>query len=146
MKKITKSIIAALSASSMLAASFPITANANEETIQPRGSYHVYGDINNDGIITGSDATLTWAASTTFERLTGDPNLPLEYAIARPEVYFSGLETPVPQAADVNGDGIINQDDANEILRYYTLLSSGNGNPPDPSVYNGKCGKVFYIP
>ncbi|HEZ7987147.1 MAG TPA: dockerin type I repeat-containing protein [Ruminococcus sp.] len=146
MKKITKSIIAALSASSMLAASFPITANANEETIQPRGSYHVYGDVNNDGVITGSDATITLRSFTIFENLTGSPNLPLEYAIARPAVYFPNEETPVPQAADVNGDGIINQADANEILRYYTLLSSGNGNPPDSSVYNGKCGKVFYIP
>ena len=146
MKKLTKSIMAALSASLMFVASFPITANANEETVQPRGSYHVYGDVNNDGIITGSDATLTWLASTTFEDLTGDPDLPLRYAIAHPEVYFSSLETPVPQAADVNGDGIINKDDADEILHYYTLLSSGYGNPPDPSVYNGKCGTVFFIP
>lgn len=146
MKKITKNIIAALSASSMLAASFPITASASQEKIQPKGSYHVYGDINNDGIIIGSDATYTLMAVKIFEGLTGSQNLPLEYAIARPAVYFPDVKNPVPQAADVNGDGIINQADADEILLYYTLLSGGNGTPPDTSVYNGKCGQVFFIP
>ncbi len=142
MKRITKRIVSALSVYAMFTASLPISVNAAAENVQPRGSYHVYGDIDNDGMITGSDATLTLHASTIFENLTGSSDLPVEYAVARPSIYFGDIETPVPQAADTNCDGVINNDDAMDILNYYTLLSSGGSSLEG---YNGNCGKVFFI-
>ena len=141
MKKIIRSIFTTLSIGAIFTASLPLAVNAAEETIQPRGSYHVYGDINNDGIIIGSDATMVLNAVTTFEKFTGSRDLPLEYAIARPSIYFGNIQNPVPQAADTNGDAIINDVDAQDILNYYTYLSSGN-----TSGYNGNCGKTFFIP
>lgn len=142
MKRITKRIISALSVCAMFTASLPISVSAAAENVQPRGSYHVYGDVNNDGIITGSDATLALHAYKVFENLTGSSDLPVEYAVARPSVYFGNIETPVPQAADTNCDGVINNDDATDILHYYTLLSSGSSSLEG---YNGNCGKVFFI-
>lgn len=84
-----------ISACAIFAASLPISVNAAEGSIQPRGSYHVYGDINNDGTVDGIDATLTLRASRMFSELTGDSNLPLSYAVSHPSVYFENIENPV---------------------------------------------------
>lgn len=140
MKKITKTIAATISACAILSASLPVSTSAAEESIQPRGSYHLYGDVNNNGYIDSVDATLVLRANRIFSELTGDSGLPLSYAVARPSIYFEGIENPVPKAADTNGDGIINEDDANDIMRYYSLASSDK-----LSEYNGKCGTPFYI-
>ena len=141
MKKFLRSILTTLSIGAIFTASQPLAVNAAKENIQPRGSYHVYGDIDNDGKILASDASTVLRAVSIFENLTGSRDLPLEYAIARPSVYFDYVKNPVPQAADTNGDGIINDVDAQDVLRYYTYLSSGS-----TSGYDGNCGKPFYIP
>lgn len=141
MKKTSKRIVSALSVCSMFMVSLPLSISTTAESIQPRGSYHVYGDVDNSGKVTAYDASLALTASSIFKDLTGSKNLPLEYAIARPSVYFKDEPNVVPQAADTNGDGIINDVDANDILSYYAYLAGG-GN----SSYTGNCGKVFYIP
>ena len=69
------------------------------------------GDVDGDGIITGSDATMTLREYTLLSSdLDGE---------------FNDYQNTV---ADVNNDGIINGTDATMILRYYTILSS-NGTP-----------------
>lgn len=77
------------------------TVNAIEEEI-------LLGDVTLDGIINGSDATLTLSAYTIIS--SGSK---------------SSLNEAQTKAADVDGDGIITGSDATLILRYYTMLSSG---------------------
>ncbi len=69
------------------------------------------GDVNCDGIITGSDATTALR----------------EYTLLSSNME-GNFDTYCNFAADVNRDGILNGSDATKILRYYTLLSS-NMNP-----------------
>ena len=70
------------------------------------------GDVDGDGIITGSDATLALAEYTRIS--------------SGSEETFSDYQKTV---SDVNKDNILNGTDATMILRYYTELSSGG----DPS-------------
>ncbi len=69
------------------------------------------GDVDGDGIITGSDATLALAEYTRIS--------------SGSEGTFSDYQKAV---SDVNKDNILNGTDATMILRYYTAISSG-GNP-----------------
>ncbi|MBR3761096.1 MAG: hypothetical protein IKK47_08950 [Ruminococcus sp.] len=71
-------------------------------------SDRMLGDIDNNGIITGSDATMILAAYTNISS-SGDSKLTKEQEIA----------------ADIDADGIITGSDATLLLRYYTALSSG---------------------
>ena len=71
-------------------------------------SDRMLGDIDNDGKITGSDATMILAAYTSLSS-NGDTNLTKEQEIA----------------ADIDADGIITGSDATLLLSYYTALSSG---------------------
>lgn len=72
-------------------------------------SDRMLGDINNDGIITGSDATMVLQEYTYLS--SGGQNS-----------YFT---TEQQIAADINDDGIITGTDATWLLQYYTSLSSG---------------------
>lgn len=74
------------------------------------------GDVTCDGIITGSDATMTLVEYTL---LSSSDN---------PKLTFSTYQNHV---ADVTHDGIITGSDATKILQYYTLLSSNEGVVPD---------------
>lgn len=67
------------------------------------------GDVDGDGIITGSDATVVLAEYT---RLSSEQ-----------EGSFTSYQFA---AADVDNDGIITGSDATTILRWYTDLSSGS--------------------
>lgn len=102
------------------------SASATGDEIQPK-TWYVYGDVNNDGEINGLDVSSVIEAIITFENLTGDSRLPLNYAVARPEVYF-GKGNYVPQAADINEDGYITSDDVRLI-----------------SLKQGRCGQPFFI-
>lgn len=131
MKKVLKRITASLMSGLMLFGSTysvlgSVSAASNE--IQPRGTYHVYGDVNNDGLISLIDLVTINKTIQKFNDLTGSSWLPLEYAIARPEVYY----LTIPQAADV--DGYITNDDVRLISQYYSGASSGI-----------RCGQPFYI-
>ncbi len=102
MKKVLKRITASLISGLMLFGSTysvlgSISSASNE--IQPRGIYHVYGDVNNDGLISLIDLVTINKTIQKFNDLTGSSELPLEFAIARPEVYY----LTIPQAADVDG-------------------------------------------
>lgn len=121
-----------LSAATLVSATcFNVSAYTN---IQPRGSYHYYGDVNNDGLINLADDIYLNSAYGKYEQLTGDSKLPVSYAVARPSVYFEKVETPVPQAADINGDGYISQEDSEMLLRYLIRVDN-----------TGRCGQSFYI-
>lgn len=67
------------------------------------------GDVDGDGIITGSDAAMILHEYTLM--MSDD----------------SSFAPKQVKAADVNGDGLINGTDAALVQRYYTLLSSANG-------------------
>ena len=69
------------------------------------------GEVDGDGIITGSDATLALAEYTLIS--------------SGSEGTFSDYQKAV---SDVNKDDILTGTDATMILRYYTAISSG-GNP-----------------
>lgn len=136
-KRILKTVAASLSIFAFAAATIVPVSAAN---VQPRGNYYVYGDVDNDGKIMVEDASIVLSAVAKFTSLTGDENLPISYANARPSVYFPNIDNPVPQTADVNGDGFINQADAEDILSYYAKRSAGVLDQ-----YNGRCGTPFYV-
>lgn len=138
-KRILKAAAAAITLFATAATTIT-SVSATTDTIQPRGSYYVYGDVNNDGYIDIEDANIVLRSFAIFSSLTGDENLPISYAISRPAVYFPDLDNPVPQTADTNGDGFINVLDAEDILSYYAKHAAGVIDQ-----YNGRCGKPFYI-
>jgi len=111
-----------------------VSFNAGAENVQPRGSWYVYGDVNNDGEIDIGDVIIISKAVSKYKELTGEEQLPMKIAIARPAIYFENTNNPVPQAADVNGDGYISEDDASMILKYLISLED-----------TGRCGEHFYI-
>lgn len=78
-------------------------------------SDRMLGDIDNNGVINGSDATFVL---NTYTRLSSNGE--------------SGLTKEQEIAADINGDGIITGSDATMLLNYYTVLSSGC----DESIYD----------
>lgn len=67
------------------------------------------GDVDGDGIITGSDATIVLIEYTSLSSGNEGRFTPYQFA-----------------AADVDNDGIITGSDATTILRWYTDLSSGS--------------------
>lgn len=132
MKKIAYKILSAfLSAVTLVSTTcFSVSAETN---IQPRGSWYLYGDVDNNGNIEIADAVCIVQAYTRYENLTGDPKLPLNYAVARPSIYFD-LVNFAPQAADVNDDGYISQEDAQMIQNFLVCINN-----------TGRCGQYFYI-
>lgn len=134
MKKVLKKITASLMSGLMLCSSTYVVAGAANNEVQPRGNWYIYGDVNNNGRIDMSDAVCILQAVSKFENLTGSSKLPLEYAIARPSVYFVGEGDYVPQAADLDGDNYITEDDSLMIQRYCLEL---------PDI--GRCGQPFFI-
>ncbi|MDE5916847.1 MAG: dockerin type I repeat-containing protein [Oscillospiraceae bacterium] len=131
MKKTFKAITAVFSAVLMLSGT---CMSVSAENVQPRGSWYMYGDVNNDGSINMSDVVLVNKAVNIYDELTGDVKLPVSYAVSRPAVYFPTVATPVPQAADVNGDGFISTEDSAMIQRAIVHLDD-----------TGRCGQPFYV-
>jgi len=84
---------------------FPVGEYAKPMNINV--SDRMLGDIDNDGKITGSDATMILVAYTSISS-NGTSNLTKEQEIA----------------ADIDADGIITGSDATMLLSYYTSLSS----------------------
>lgn len=137
MKRILKTIAVGIATLTMAATAIaPVSAASNE--VQSKRNYYVYGDVNNDGYVDAVDASQVLSASSEFSSFTGDEDLPVSYAIEKPNVYFPNISDPAPAAADVNGDGVINKADADEILEYYSFAATGQLNK-----YTGKCGKRF---
>ena len=133
MKKILcKTLATFLSAATLLSAT---CFNASAENVQPRGSWHVYGDVNNDGEIDIRDVIAINRAIAKYCELTGEEQLPLKIAVARPAIYFENLNDPIPQAADVDGDGYISSVDSETVMRYIVNLKDDIG----------LCGVHFYI-
>ena len=113
MKRIAKKITACFVSAFMLCAGTCvafISASAANDAIQPR-AYHVYGDVNEDGAINIADLVCVLNAINNG--------------------YFGPGQCP--QAADVNGDGVVTNEDATMIQNY--ILSKGN---------TGRCGETFY--
>ncbi|MDE5935858.1 MAG: dockerin type I repeat-containing protein [Ruminococcus sp.] len=133
LKKITPSLMSGLM---LFSSTYAVvgSANATDNEVQPRGMWAMYGDVNNDGRIDMSDAVCIIQAVKKFEQLTGSLRLPLEYAVARPSVYFVGEGDYVPQAADLDGDNYITENDSLMIQKYCLEL---------PDI--GRCGQPFFI-
>lgn len=90
---------------------YPISATAYEPANAVLPTY-LLGDVDNDGIVTGSDATLVLMAYTQLS--SGKDH---------------GFNDTQFSAADVDKDGIITGSDATMILSYYTYISSGKTLP-----------------
>ncbi|MDE5834588.1 MAG: hypothetical protein K2H26_03605, partial [Ruminococcus sp.] len=83
------------------------SVSATNNEIQPRG-YHVYGDVDDDGLVDIRDAVRIAQCLTEFGNATaGATRMPLEYAKMKIGEFY--LE--IPQAADIDGDGYITRDD-----------------------------------
>ena len=134
MKKTIKRVTASLTAMLMMFGSTytalgSVSATNNE--IQPR-HYHVYGDVDDNGIIDINDAVLIAQFMTVYKK---DPQ---NYGIISVEdaiEYEGKYSLPVPQAADVDGDGCITEADQICIQCY------------EARNYDkiGRCGQLFYI-
>lgn len=136
MKKTFKKVTASLTAMLMMFGStYTIigAASATNNEIQPKGNWAMYGDVNNNGKIDMSDAVCIIQAVNKFNSFTGSSKVPLEYVIAKPAVYF-GEGDYVPQAADLDGDGYLTEEDSLMIQRYCLELTD-----------IGRCGQPFYI-
>jgi hypothetical protein len=131
-RKIRKLITGAISATALISS---VSFNAGAENVQPRGLWHVYGDVNNDGTIDLIDIININKAVNKYRELTGEEQLPMRIAVARPAIYFENTNNPVPQAADVNGDGYISLEDSDMVLRYVAEQREDIG----------RCGEHFYI-
>ncbi|MDE6707960.1 MAG: dockerin type I repeat-containing protein [Oscillospiraceae bacterium] len=124
MKRIAKKITACFVSAFMLCAGTCaafISASAANDAIQSRLASHRYGDVNDDGAINIADVVCVLNALNN----SGKTKL----SISDAAVYLT-----CPQAADVNGDGSITNDDATMIQNY--ILSQNN---------TGRCGQIFYI-
>jgi len=136
MKKTIKRVTVSLTAMLMLFGSTYTavgSASATNDEIQPR-TWYVYGDVNNDGVIDIMDVISVNKAIVKFRDLTGSSELPLEFAVARPSVYF-GEGNRVPQAADIDGNGYITEKDSKMIMSYISRLYDEAG----------RCGQPFFI-
>ncbi len=136
MKKLLKKITVSLTAMLMIFGSTYNaigSASATDDEIQSKGKWAMYGDVNNDGKIDMSDAVCIIMAVNKFNSFTGSSQVPLEYVIAKPNVYF-GEGDYTPQAADLNGDSYLTEEDSIMIQRYCLEL---------PDI--GKCGQPFFI-
>ncbi|MDE5936733.1 MAG: dockerin type I repeat-containing protein [Ruminococcus sp.] len=131
LKKITASLMSGLMLFSSTYAVLGSTSAANNE-VQPRGTYHVYGDVNNDGRVNSTDAVIISHCLVEFKNVTGGATrMPLEYA----EAQMGKYPLPVPQAADVDGDNYITDEDI-QCIKNYVL-----------QIYDeaGRCGQLFFI-
>ncbi|MDE6849654.1 MAG: hypothetical protein K2J44_09995 [Ruminococcus sp.] len=136
MKKTFKKVTASLTAMLMMFGSTYTAVgavSATSDAIQPR-TWYVYGDVNNSGEIDILDVISINKAIVKFQDLTGSSELPLEYAVARPTVYFGEGES-VPQAADIDGDGYITDNDSHLLMCYIAERYDEAG----------RCGQPFFI-
>lgn len=132
MKEVLKRVTASLMSGLMLCSSTCVVAGAASNEVQPRGMWAVYGDVNNDGKIDLYDVICIEQCLTEFKNSTaGATRMPMEYAKQQIGEFY----LPVPQAADIDGDGYITDKD-NQMIGYYIL-----------DVYEkaGRCGQPFYI-
>ncbi|MDE5936475.1 MAG: hypothetical protein K2G83_03610 [Ruminococcus sp.] len=136
MKRVLKKITASLMSGLMLFSStYAVvgSASATSKEVQPR-TWYIYGDVDNNGKIDVLDVISVNKAVKTFNDLTGSSELPLEFAVARPSVYF-GNQNDVPQAADIDGDGYITKQDSEMIMKCIVGLEDEAG----------RCGQPFFI-
>lgn len=90
---------------------YPVSAAAYEPANVVLPTY-LLGDVDNDGMVTGSDATIVLMAYTRLS--SGESH---------------GFDDDQFSAADVDKDGVITGSDATMILSYYTYISSGKTLP-----------------
>ncbi len=139
MKKIIKRVTASLTAMLMIFGSTytavgSVSATNNE--IQPR-KWHIYGDVYDDGDIDMGDAVRIAQFITVYKNKHGVSSLisvqdALDYKFNKNDNEYY---LPVPQAADVDGDGFITEAD-HICIQYYVLGSYDKV---------GRCGQPFYI-
>ena len=139
MKKTIKRVTASLTAMLMMFGSTytavgSVSATNNE--IQPR-TYHVYGDVHEDNSIDMKDAVLIAQFITEYKNEHGVHHLisvqdAIDYLHEKDKHEFY---LPVPQAADVDGDGFITEADYICVQNY--------------AIHNydkaGRCGQLFFI-
>lgn len=130
MKKITASLTAMLMMfGSTYTAISSVSATNNE--IQPR-VYHVYGDVDESGVIDISDAIRIAQFIPAYKRETQQYGI---ISVKDAMNYNGDYYLKIPQAADVDGDGFITE--ADQIcIQNYTIYNYDQA---------GRCGQPFFI-
>ncbi|MDE5854525.1 MAG: hypothetical protein K2H19_05625 [Ruminococcus sp.] len=138
MKKILKRMTVSLTATLMLCGSTYATlgsVSATDNDIQPRGAYHVYGDVDDNGVVDINDAVFVAQFMTIYKSKHGNTIIPVEWALDYLTEEDNKYYLPVPQAADIDGDGYITE--ADQIcIQYYEARNYERA---------GRCGQLFYI-
>lgn len=134
MKKIFKKMTVSLMSALMLCSSTYMvsgSASAANNDIEPRGTYHVYGDVNEDGSVNIADAACIMQFIGSYKNENGNNPISLANAVK----YNGKYALTVPQAADIDGDGFITEAD-HICIQYYVAGSHDKA---------GRCGQLFYI-
>lgn len=131
MKK-NKKLIATIAAATMAITSLSMTSLSASATTNVRIPY-MLGDVNGDYVVDGTDATLVLRALDVHGLERGYA-VSLSYVQTNLSDWFPNA--PCAVAADVDKDGYISYDDADKILRHYTLVISGKDDETD-------MGKLF---
>ncbi|MCM1508002.1 MAG: dockerin type I repeat-containing protein [Ruminococcus flavefaciens] len=138
MKKTIKGVTASLTAMLMMFGSTYTavgSVSATNSEVQPR-SYHVYGDVNDDGNINISDAVNIAQFITVYKNKHNiSCALLLKDALDYLHEDNNDYYLPVPQAADLDGDGFITEAD-------YICIQNYEAKNYDRI---GRCGQLFYI-
>ena len=134
MKKTLKKVTASLTAMLMMFGSTYTavsSASATNNEIQPK-RYHVYGDVDDNGVIDINDAISIAQFMAAYKNETQIYGIiPVENAIE----YTGKYCLTIPQAADVDGDGYITEADS-ICIQYYEAKNYDKA---------GRCGQLFYI-
>ena len=134
MRKTLKKITASLTAMLMMFGSTYTAVGSASAADNDLHGWHVYGDVDDDGFISLSDAVLVSQFITEYKNAHNHTLISvkdaLNYRKEEGEYYL-----PVPQAADIDGDGYIT--DADQICMQNYMINNRDG--------AGRCGQSFFI-
>lgn len=134
MKKTFKKVTASLTAMLMMFGSTYTAVGSASAADDDLVGWHVYGDVDNNGVIDIRDAVLVAQFITVYKNSHNHTLIlvedALDYRKDEDEYYL-----PVPQAADIDGDGYIT--DADQIcIQNYVAKNYDKA---------GRCGQPFFI-
>lgn len=139
MKKVFQKLTASFVSALMLCSGTYVTAGAAAVTDSGLHGWHIYGNVNDNEKINIYDAVLVAQFMSVYKNKHGDNYISVEAALAYREEALEddSIEyyLPVPQAADIDGDGYITEADTICIQNY----ALGNYDKA------GRCGQPFYI-
>ncbi len=139
MKKLFQKLTASFVSALMLCSGTYVTTEAADVTDSGLKGWHIYGNVDDNEIIDICDAVLVSQFMTVYKNKHGNNHISVEAALAYREEALEddSIEyyLPIPQAADIDGDGYITEADTICIQNYIA-------NNYDKAK---RCGQPFYI-